>query len=77
MTEFFIPVLPGVFGLGPWEIALIVLVILVLFGAKKIPDFARGLGQGIREFKNAANNVKQEIEQESRQLDPEKNKSLN
>lgn len=77
MAELFVPVLPGVFGLGPWEIALIVLVILVLFGAKKIPDFARGLGQGIREFKNAANNVKQEIEQESRQVDSDKNKSLN
>jgi sec-independent protein translocase protein TatA len=77
MAELFVPVLPGVFGLGPWEIALIVLVILVLFGAKKIPDFARGLGQGIREFKNAANNVKQEIEQESRQIDSDKNKSLN
>ncbi|MCS7085073.1 MAG: twin-arginine translocase TatA/TatE family subunit [Bacteroidia bacterium] len=68
--------LPAVFGLGPWEIALIVLVILILFGAKKIPDFARGLGQGIREFKNAANNVKQEIEQEARQIEAEKNKSL-
>jgi sec-independent protein translocase protein TatA len=77
MSEFFIPALPSVFGLGPWEIALIVLVVLVLFGARKIPEFARGLGQGIREFKNAASNVRQEIEQEVKQADPEKNKSLN
>jgi sec-independent protein translocase protein TatA len=49
------------FGLGTGEIILIVIVILVLFGAKKIPDFARGLGQGIREFKTAANSVKEEV----------------
>lgn len=49
------------FGLGTGEIILILLVILVLFGAKKIPEFAKGLGQGIREFKNAANNVKEEV----------------
>jgi len=41
------------FGLGATEITLIVIAILILFGAKKIPEFARGLGQGIREFKNA------------------------
>jgi sec-independent protein translocase protein TatA len=51
-------------GLGTTEIILIALVILVLFGAKRIPEFARGLGQGIREFKNASNNVKSEINKE-------------
>lgn len=50
------------FGLGTGEIILIAVVILILFGAKKIPEFARGLGQGVREFKNAANSVKTEIE---------------
>lgn len=50
------------FGLGTGEIILIAVVILILFGAKKIPEFARGLGQGVREFKNAANTVKTEIE---------------
>jgi len=52
------------FGLGTTEIILIALVVLVLFGAKKIPEFARGLGQGVREFKDAANNVKKDIEKE-------------
>jgi sec-independent protein translocase protein TatA len=67
-------------GLGAPEIILIVIAILVLFGAKKIPDFMRGLGQGIREFKNASNNVRNEIEREveqaSRTETTEKNKTL-
>lgn len=51
-------------GLGAQEIILIVIAVLVLFGAKKIPEFMKGLGQGIREFKNASNNVRNEIERE-------------
>jgi sec-independent protein translocase protein TatA len=46
---------------GPHMI-LIVLVILLLFGGKKIPELMRGLGRGIREFKDAKDNVKREIE---------------
>lgn len=61
-------------GLGTQEILLIVLAVLVLFGARKIPEFARGLGQGIREFKNATNNVKSEIQKELDQAnDPARN----
>jgi sec-independent protein translocase protein TatA len=41
-------------GLGPMEILLIVLIILILFGGKKIPELMRGLGQGMKEFKKAA-----------------------
>jgi sec-independent protein translocase protein TatA len=55
-------------GLGTTEVLLILLAILLLFGAKKIPELARGLGQGIREFKGAANNVKKEIDNESKQV---------
>ena len=44
------------------EIVLILLVILVLFGSKKIPEFARGLGQGIKEFKKASREVTDEIQ---------------
>ena len=40
--------------LGPTEIILIVLVIVLLFGGKKIPELMKGLGSGIKEFKNAA-----------------------
>ena len=48
-------------NLGPWEIALIFLAILLIFGAKRIPEIARGLGKGIREFKDATNDIKQEL----------------
>ena len=40
-------------GLGPREIVIIVLIIVLLFGAKKIPELAKSLGQGIREFKKS------------------------
>jgi len=49
------------FGLGTQEIILILLVILVLFGAKKIPDMMQGLGKGIREFKKATKDVEEEV----------------
>ena len=58
-------------GLGGWEIFLIVLVLLIFFGAKKIPELARGLGKGIREFKDATNEIKEEI-QESVKDEPKK-----
>lgn len=44
-------VLPLVFGLGIWEIVLIVLVLLLLFGGKKIPELMRGMGKGVKNFK--------------------------
>ena len=50
------------FGLGAPEIAVIVLVVLVLFGAKKIPEIMRGMGQGIREFKTASQEAVDEVQ---------------
>lgn len=47
---------------GGSEWIFIVLAVLILFGSRKIPDFMRGLGKGIREFKDAKDNVKSEIE---------------
>ncbi|MFA7448534.1 MAG: twin-arginine translocase TatA/TatE family subunit [Weeksellaceae bacterium] len=38
---------------GPWQIAILVLVVLLLFGGKKIPELMKGLGSGIKEFKDA------------------------
>ena len=46
---------------GGWEIVLILAVVLILFGAKKLPELAKGLGQGIKEFKKATNEVTNEI----------------
>lgn len=48
---------------GGSEWILIVLAILILFGGRKIPEFMRGLGKGIREFNDAKDNVKKEIEE--------------
>ena len=41
-------------AIGPWQIALIVVIVLLLFGGKKIPELMRGLGSGIKEFKDAS-----------------------
>lgn len=40
--------------IGPWQIAVIVVIVLLLFGGKKIPELMRGLGSGIKEFKDAS-----------------------
>lgn len=50
------------FGMGPWEILVILLIALLLFGAKRIPEIAQGLGKGITEFKRAVRDVQGEIE---------------
>lgn len=44
--------------IGPWQIALIVVIVLLLFGGKKIPELMRGLGSGIKEFKDASKDEK-------------------
>ena len=49
-------------NLGASEILLIVLAILILFGAKKIPELAKGIGKGMREFKKALNDVTDEMQ---------------
>ena len=54
------------FGFGPMEIAIILLIVLVLFGAKRIPEVARGLGKGIREFKSATSEISRELTVEDR-----------
>lgn len=49
-------------GLGAPEIIIILVIVLLLFGGKKIPELMKGLGSGIREFNDAKNNVKKEIQ---------------
>lgn len=57
-------------GIGTWEILLIFLVALLLFGAKRIPEIAKGLGKGITEFKRAVKDVKDEIETSAEEAPP-------
>ena len=63
--------MPLVFNLGFWEIAIIALIVLLLFGGKKIPELMKGLGKGVKNFKegmkeveNDVNDIKKDIESE-------------
>ncbi|POY39272.1 twin-arginine translocase TatA/TatE family subunit [Solitalea longa] len=59
-------------NLGTGELILIMFAILLLFGGKKLPELARGLGKGIREFKDASSGIKQEIEDSMNNPEPSK-----
>ena len=50
------------------EIFFVILIVVLLFGSKKIPELARGLGKGIREFKNATGDIQEEIRKTSRDI---------
>ena len=54
--------------LGTNEIIIILVIVLLLFGGKKIPELMRGLGKGVREFNDAKNNVKSEIENHTNEI---------
>lgn len=49
------------FGMGPWELFLIFVVILLLFGARRLPEIAQGIGKGIKEFRKAMKDTTDEI----------------
>lgn len=51
--------------IGVWQLVLIALVILLIFGGKKIPELMRGLGKGVKEFKNGMEEVKKDIDTDS------------
>lgn len=59
-------------SIGMQELILIFLVVLLLFGSKRLPELAKGLGKGIREFKKAANEIKNEMDVGSIQRDFDK-----
>ena len=61
---------PLLINLNGWEIPIIVLVILILFGGKKIPEFMKGLGKGINSFKKGLNDIEEDIK-----ADPSDNKT--
>ena len=59
------------FGIGPPELIVIFLIILILFGAKRLPELARSLGRSINEFKNATQNIKNDLDLNNDQSLPE------
>ncbi len=59
---------PYLLAFGTNEMIIIVIVVLLLFGGRKIPELMRGLGKGVREFNDAKNNVKKEIEESSSEV---------
>lgn len=69
MSTLFIS--PLIFGLGWGEIVLIVLVILLLFGGKKIPELMKGLGKGVKSFKSGLSEVESEIEEIKKDINKE------
>ena len=60
------PVLLGMLGTN--EIIIILVIVLLLFGGRKIPELMRGLGKGVREFNDAKSNVKKEIEESANDI---------
>ena len=57
-------------NIGASEIILILVIILVFFGAKKIPELAQGLGKGLREFRKAAREIQDDVERDVRKIEP-------
>ena len=59
-------------SLGFGEILVILFIVLLLFGAKRLPELAKGLGQGMREFKKATSEIQEEFESAADSADPRK-----
>lgn len=57
------------FSLGGQEILVILIIVLVLFGGKKIPELMKGLGSGIREFNNAKNSIETEVRENMKEIE--------
>lgn len=60
---------------GGFEVLIVLLVILLFFGAKRIPELARGIGQGITEFRKASDEIKKELEQGQQEGYPSEQKA--
>ena len=63
------------FGMGPWELLLIFLAVLLLFGAKRLPEIAQGLGKGIREFRKAMKETTDDLKESLDSEDKDESKS--
>lgn len=60
--------------IGPWQIILILIIVLLLFGGKKLPELMKGLGQGMKEFKNASKDTDQSKEENNKATDNQEEK---
>jgi sec-independent protein translocase protein TatA len=58
--------IPGLPGVGPTELIILLTIILLLFGAKRIPELAKGLGSGVREFKKGTRGEYEEVDEEGK-----------
>ncbi|MEY4813131.1 MAG: hypothetical protein RLZZ162_204 [Verrucomicrobiota bacterium] len=71
----------GIMGLGPTELIVILVILLVLFGGSKLPQLAKGLGQSIKEFKKSSKEDDQEVKTaaapEAKKVDPIKTQGAN
>lgn len=76
MNPFFLFKMPPALLLnfpGGIELVILVLIVLLFFGAKRIPELARGLGRGLYEFRKATDDIKKEIDKGNKELDEHKN----
>jgi sec-independent protein translocase protein TatA len=65
------------FDIGTPELFLIILVIIIFFGSKKIPELARGIGKGVKEFKNATSEIQREIHSSAKNIQKDIKDNLN
>ena len=63
---------PLLFNLGFWEIAILFVLVLLLFGGKKIPELMRGLGKGVKSFKDGVKDVENEVNDIKKDIEAEK-----
>lgn len=77
MENMIVSPIVAIGGIGPMEIVLIVLVILIFFGAKRLPELARGLGKGIREFRGAVSDTTEKLKNEIENPPKDQNNSDN
>lgn len=64
------------FNIGASELFLIVLVVIIFFGSNKIPELMRGLGRGVREFKNATGEIQQELRKSAHSIEKDIKENL-
>jgi len=63
--------MPLVFNLGFWEIVIIALIVLLIFGGKKIPELMKGLGKGVKNFKEGMKEVEDDVKDIKKDIDSE------